>query len=292
MSHVTAWLDALHARHVAPYRPQEFTRALRALSARYVERRSELAERSALDSAGKRSAFAAFYAPLHYLTVREIVRALPDSARQITHLTDLGCGTGVGAAAWQGAWESQDVRDLQDRRETQGALEKHGAQEARLRSVQIVGVDQSQWALEEAKWNWRTLGLGGNAKRGDLVAEVTTASAGHSASPAGLVGPAGRASARPAWLLAWSVNELPREAQTRLLPLLLDHARAHGHVLIVEPLARGAAPWWDDWTADFGPLGARIDEWKFRVDLPPLLKELSSRAGFNREYLGARSIYL
>ncbi len=75
MSDVATWLDALHARHVAPYRPQEFTRALRALSARYVERRSELADRSALDSAGKRSEFAAFYAPLHYLTVREIAGA-------------------------------------------------------------------------------------------------------------------------------------------------------------------------------------------------------------------------
>jgi hypothetical protein len=145
--------------------------------------------------------------------------------------------------------------------------------------AQITGVDQSQWALEEAKWNWRALGLGGKAKRGDLVAEIAAM-------------PAGRPGARPALLLAWSVNELPREAQTRLLTRLLDHARAQGHVLIIEPLARGAAPWWDRWAAEFTPLGARVDEWKFRVDLPPMLKELSSRAGFNREYLGARSIYV
>lgn len=257
MDTVTLWLDALHARHVAPYRPQEFTRALRALSARYVERRSELADRSALDSAGKRSAFAAFYAPLHYLTVREIVRALPDAARHVTRITDLGCGTGVGAAAWE------------------SARAEHGAGGPAV----ITGIDQSQWALEEAKWNWRALGLGGKAKRGDLVAEIEAA-------------PTGRTSARPSLLLAWSVNELPRDAQKRLLPLLLDHARAEGHLLIIEPLARGAAPWWDYWAADFAPLGARVDEWKFRVDLPPMLKELSSRAGFNREYLGARSIYL
>ena len=256
MSDIAPWLDALHARHVAPYRPQEFTRALRALSMRYVERRNELAERSALDSAGKRSAFAAFYAPLHYLTVREIVRALPARAREITQITDLGCGTGVGAAAWIGAMTERGV------------------------GAQVTGVDMSQWALEEAKWNWRTLGVGGKAKRGDIVAEM----------PATPARPDG--TARPALMLAWAVNELPRDAQTRLLPLLQGYARAGGQILIIEPLARGAAPWWDRWAADFAPLGARVDEWKFHVDLPPMLKELSARAGFNREFLGARSIYL
>ncbi len=262
MNDITPWLDALHARHVAPYRPQEFTRALRALSARYVERRDELAERSPLDSAGKRAAFAAFYAPLHYLTVREIVGSLPEKAREVTHITDLGCGTGVGAAAWQAG------RDMP------------GAQVPPRVPAQILGVDMSQWALEEAKWNWRALGLGGKAKRGDLMSEIAPAMPTRPTS-----------SARPAMILAWSVNELPRDAQTRLLPLLLDYARGQGQILIIEPLARGAAPWWSRWAAEFAPLGARVDEWKFRVDLPPMLKELSARAGFNREYLGARSIY-
>ena len=246
------WLDALHARHVLPYRPPEFTRALRALSARYVERRNELAERSALDSAGKRSAFAAFYAPLHYLTVREIVRSLPADARMASHIVDLGCGTGVGAAAWQ---------------------------DAQARPVHVTGIDQSQWALAEARWNWRELHVTGRAERGDLVAAL----------PAPVPD---RASDRPALLLAWAVNELPRDAQGRLLPRLLEHARGGGHVLIIEPLARGAAPWWDRWVAEFAPAGAQSDEWKFRLDLPPMLKELSARAGFRRDYLGARSIWI
>ena len=256
---LTPWLTALHRRHVAPYRPQEFTRSLRALSARYVERRSELAGRSALDSAGKRSAFAAFYAPLHYLTVREIVRALPELAREVTHITDLGCGTGVGAAAWQDARESSRPR------------------------VQVVGVDQNQWALEEAKWNWPQLAADGRAKQGDLIAQIPPARAARPTPPA--------PPAAPALLLAWSINELPRHAQAELLPLLIAFARERGHVLIVEPLARGAAPWWDAWASAFTEIGGRADEWKFRVELPPMLKELSARAGFQREYLGARSIW-
>lgn len=264
-SDLTPWLDALHARHVAPYRPQEFTRALRALSARYVERRSELAERSALDSAGKRSAFAAFYAPIHYLTIREIVRALPERARTVTSIIDLGCGTGVGGAAWNDA---------------QTAVSEDVAAATR-RPAQITGVDQNQWALEEAKWNWRTLGLGGKAKRGDLFAEI-----------AATAPPRGGTRAGDALILAWSVNELPREAQARLLPVLIDYARGQGQILIVEPLARGATPWWNSWVTEFAALGGRADEWKFRVALPPMLKELSARAGFNREYLGARSLWV
>lgn len=235
---------------MAPYRPPEFTKALRALSARYVERRHELPERSALDSAGKRSAFAAFYAPLHYLTIREIVLALPAAARQVTTVHDLGCGTGVGAAAW--------------------ALQCP-------RRPLISGVDLNAWALEEAKWNWQTLGLGGRAHRGDMVGAATSAPAG---SP--------RTSAM---LFAWSINELPQDARARLLTTL-SSARDRRPILIVEPLAKGAAPWWREWTSALTPLGAQVDEWKFRVDLPPMLKELSQRAGFQRDYLGARSIWL
>lgn len=247
---LSRWLEALHARHVAPYRPPEFTKALRALSARYVERRHELPERSALDSAGKRSAFAAFYAPLHYLTVSEIVAALPERARRVTAMVDLGCGTGVGSAAWANQCERRPV---------------------------ISGVDLNAWALEEAKWNWQALGLGGRAQRGDMVAAASSVPSGPAATNA--------------LIFAWSINELPREARTRLLQTLTS-ARERRPVLVVEPLAKGAAPWWNEWTKALAPLGARVDEWKFRVELPPMLKELSHRAGFQRDYLGARTIWL
>ncbi|MBA3888795.1 MAG: hypothetical protein H0X67_24180, partial [Acidobacteria bacterium] len=59
-----AWLEALEGRHLSDLTPAEVARALRALSSCYVERRSKLARGGALDSAGKRAAFALFYAPL------------------------------------------------------------------------------------------------------------------------------------------------------------------------------------------------------------------------------------
>src|SRR6476661_888521 len=94
------WLDALERRHLANLTSAELTRALRALSSCYVERRGKLAGGSALEGAGKRAAFALFYGPLHFLTIGALVRAAGADALKIDTLVDLGCGTGVGAAAW------------------------------------------------------------------------------------------------------------------------------------------------------------------------------------------------
>src|SRR5262245_20056339 len=95
-----AWLAALEERHLANLTRSELTRALRALSSCYVERREKLAGGAALDGAGKRAAFALFYGPLHFLTVDAVVRALGAHERPVRGIHDLGCGTGAGGAAW------------------------------------------------------------------------------------------------------------------------------------------------------------------------------------------------
>src|SRR5882672_8691975 len=102
---IDAWLSALEARHLADLTFPEVSRSLRALSATYVERRDRLREGAALAGAGKRAAFALFYGPLHYLLVREIVRAIPEATGGAVlsgppTLIDLGCGTGAAGAAW------------------------------------------------------------------------------------------------------------------------------------------------------------------------------------------------
>src|SRR5215216_4423305 len=94
-----AWLAALEERHLASFTPSEVGRALRALSSCYVERRSRLAEGAALETAGKRAAFALFYAPLHFLTTRHVVDRVEVGAR-VEDIVDLGCGTGAAGAAW------------------------------------------------------------------------------------------------------------------------------------------------------------------------------------------------
>src|SRR5919109_1597005 len=97
---LSLWLDQLEQRHFADLQFSEVTRALRALSSAYVERRAKLSSKGAFDSAGKRAAYALYYGPLHFLTVQAIVRQLPGALAPIKHLADWGCGTGAAGAAW------------------------------------------------------------------------------------------------------------------------------------------------------------------------------------------------
>ncbi len=145
------WLDALEARHLANLRVPEVTRALRALSSAYVERRQTTMPggrqvRGALDSAGKRAAFALFYAPLHFIAVTEVVRARGGNAPSPKAIVDLGCGTGAAGAAW--ALASQP-------------------------SPSVVGIDRHPWAVEEAQWTYQQLGVHGRARQGDVTKAVT-----------------------------------------------------------------------------------------------------------------------
>jgi hypothetical protein len=136
-----AYLAALEERHLANLTRSEVTRALRALSSCYVERRDKLSSGAALEGAGKRAAFALFYGPMHFLTVDRIVRALGADAPGVKTIHDLGCGTGVGGAAW--------------------ALACDG-------TPSIAGLDRSAWAAAEANWTYRYFGLRGTAKTGDV----------------------------------------------------------------------------------------------------------------------------
>jgi hypothetical protein len=140
---VTRWLDALEARHLADLRFVEVSRALRALSSAYVERRHTLGRGSALDGRGKRAAFALFYAPLHFLTVAAIVRALDARLPAGAPIVDVGCGTGVCSAAW--------------------AL-------TQCPPAAITAIDSNDHAVREARWTWAQFGLAGTARRGDASA--------------------------------------------------------------------------------------------------------------------------
>ena len=122
--------------------PRELHRAVRALSSLYVERRDKgrLAER-AVEGAGKRAAFALFYSPLHFLTVRQIVEQLGAHRPAAPLIIDLGCGTGAAGAAW--------------------AISGGGAA--------VFGVDVNRWVLEELRFNLRCLGLRGRTKQINLA---------------------------------------------------------------------------------------------------------------------------
>ena len=119
----------------------EVTRALRALSSAYVERRQKVERGATLDSAGKRAAFALFYAPLHFLTTTMVVRAVGAESIGLNTIVDLGCGTGSAGAAWALASGAGSV----------------------------LGIDRHPWAVEEARWTYRQLHLIGHARQGDAA---------------------------------------------------------------------------------------------------------------------------
>jgi hypothetical protein len=138
----------------------------------------------------------------------------------------------------------------------------------------VEGVDTSGWAVTEARFTLRQLGLQGQALRGDA------AKAGLPPAPAGIIA-------------AFTVNELDEFARARLLPRLLEAARKGSSLLIVEPIARRVSPWWPEWAEAFRAAGGREDEWRRRAALPQTLALLGKAAGLTsaRELCG-RSLAL
>lgn len=245
------WIDAVIARHTAAYSRPEFLKAVRALSARYVEQRAALPGRSVLDSAGKRAAFAGFYAPLHLLTTFLAVRELTPATTSSDAVIDLGCGTGVASAAWALATAS---------------------------SPRITGVDLNNWALDEARWNWAHLELAGRTRRGDLIEALERESRGRDLTAT-------------TFLCGWSLNELTRPARETAIDGLLRAAGRGARVFVIEPIAGSAAPWWPEWAARATAAGGRADTWRFTTPLPAALATLDRDAGFDRDALTARSVY-
>jgi SAM-dependent methyltransferase len=248
---------ALETRHFANLRFSEVTRALRALSSAYVERReSALSDHRALDGAGKRAAFALYYGPIHFELVRAIVERLtgnpeglpPRVQRPPTPglVVDLGCGTGVAGAA----------------------IATHTTPHSR-----VIGIDTHPWTLDEARFTYRSLGLHAEVRRGF---------AGRTRIPADA----------SFVVAAFVVNELGEAERGELLRELTTAAGRGTSVLVVEPISLRISPWWEQWAAAFLQLGGRADEWKVRVDLPPIVKRLAKASGLRPDSLTARSLFL
>ncbi len=246
MSAFDDWIAELEARHLAELTFPEVSRALRALSATYVERRQNLTKGAALDGRGKRAAFALFYGPLHHLLVAHITNNLPGAGASVLTLVDLGCGTGASGVAWA------------------TALPK---------APRVTAVDVNGWAIGEAAATYRAFGIAASTRQGDLSTVRLPA------------GPA-------AILAAFTVNELADDKRDVLLARLLERAAQGDRVLVIEPVAGFVARWWGRWSAAFEAAGGRSDEWRVRVELPPIVAKLDRAAGLNHRELTGRSLWL
>ena len=244
-----AWVTALEGRHLADLRVQEVTRALRALSSAYVERRERGERRhvhGALDTAGKRAAFALYYAPLHFIAVTEVTHALGADRPAPSSIIDLGCGTGAAGAAWAISGGSTST---------------------------VLGIDRHPWAVAEARWTLQQLGVQGRVRQGD-------------------VGRLARSRPHASVIAAYVLNELPDDARRRVEDDMVHAAERGGRILILEPLARGVAPWWRATAARITALGGRADEWRLPIDPPPAVRLLGTAAGLNFHELRLQTLFL
>ena len=137
----------------------------------------------------------------------------------------------------------------------------------------VFGVERHPWAADEARWTCRALGLEADVRCGDLARVRLPA----------------RASAVVA---AYTANELPDDARAALLrEVIAAHGRG-SRVLIVEPIAKSAVPWWPAWADAVRAAGGREDEWRFPIALPGITGRLGRAAGLDHRELTARSLYL
>jgi hypothetical protein len=281
------FLQRLEERHLADLRFSEVTRALRALSSAYVERRdTALAGHKALDGAGKRAAFAMYYGPIHFLLVQHIVRELGAAPDRGT-VVDLGCGTGVAGAAVATAGSAEASPFAQS-----------ASADKKASALHVMGIDTHPWALDEARFTYKTFGLASDVRRGHATRTRWPADTSFVVA-------------------AFVVNELTDSERTALLVQIMNYvgitmnadpgsripapgsrlpapgsrlpAPGSRRVLVVEPISNRISPWWPEWVA---ALGGRADEWKVRVDAPPLVKRLAKAAGLRPEVLTARSLLL
>jgi len=239
------FLGSLEARHLADLRFSEVTRALRALSSAYVERRDTVVtEHRTLDGAGKRAAFALYYSPIHFVLVQQILAEVGAPARPGLVL-DLGCGTGVAGAA---------------------------VATTTTPPSRVLGIDTHPWALEEARFTYRALGLTGDVRRG-YVART-------------------RIPPDTSFVVAaFVVNELNEIDRRALLESLRAAVQRGTSVLIVEPISLRISPWWHEWAEAFAQMGGRADQWRFKYDPPLIVKRLARASGLRPESLTARSLF-
>lgn len=247
------WLETCVARHSPPLRFAEVRKGVQALSSLYVERRSEGRGEGGLaarasDGSAKRAALATFYAPLHFLVVHAATRTMLASAG-VRRVHDFGCGTGAAGAAV--------VR----------ALPAAAGESA----PSVLGIDVSGWALGEARRTWHAFGVAGRGHRGALPE-----AAPERLGPGDLV------------VLAYVLNELSPDHRTALVGRLGRALAAGAGLLVLEPLARRIAPWWDGLVAALAPLGARAAEPKATIERPPWIERLDAASGLDHRELGAR----
>ena len=92
-------------------------------------------------------------------------------------------------------------------------------------------------------------------------------------------------------MAAYVLNELPDTVRAQVEDRLIEAAGRGARILVIEPIARRVSPWWDLTASRVAAAGGRSDEWRFAIDLPPLVRLLDKAAGLDHRTLTVRSLY-
>ena len=87
----------------------------------------------------------------------------------------------------------------------------------------ITGIDRHPWAVQEARWTFKQLGLHGQARQGDLTRLPP-------------------ARPRTAIVAAYALNELTEPVRDHLEGYMIHAASVGARSLVIEPIARAVAP--------------------------------------------------
>ncbi len=135
----------------------------------------------------------------------------------------------------------------------------------------VTGIDRSGWALGEARRTYAAFGVRARTRRGALPRALPE-----------------RAGEGDLLLAAWCLNELEAEARRETLAGLRSARERGARVLVIEPLAGPATPWWREETGHFVDAGARTYTWKQRLARPAWIARLDKASGLDHQQLGAR----
>jgi SAM-dependent methyltransferase len=137
----------------------------------------------------------------------------------------------------------------------------------------VLALDRSAWALAEARRTFTSLGVTGRTRRAEL--------------------PAGSPPARPGDLVCagWMLNECRPELRARIVTQLARALDAGARVIVLEPLARGAAPWWDELAAALSRRGFASELHKYSIERPDWIERLDQASGLDHREIGARVLW-
>ncbi len=263
-----SWHEDLRRRFEEKLTFTEIRKGVQALADLYTRKRGRLAD-AVFDGEGKRAAFALYYGPLHFLTVWHVVREIGFDQVSLGRIWDLGCGTGAAGAAWGAAFMESDVE---------------------AEPPAVLGLDRSGFALELAASAYEAFGLRGATLRLGLEELSLSPRGARGVNVKRKPGKGSLPELHPddVVVLGWTLNEVEEQVRSRLLGELV--ADAGRPLLILEPVAKQAAPWWGRCEAALGGKAFAIHslEWRKRLELPEWIAAMDKAADLDHSELTAR----